>query len=132
MGRGDGANLYQQPELIPVVPAFDDLSVFNPLHRSAANRGFLPGGGESQERALVGHRGSPARHYDVSLFNHAVDGDFEIRKRTAQVRRENTEFLETDVGVMLGLAMADCVWRRHLVDRFHSPFVPDFLKPASN
>ncbi len=45
---------------------------------------------------------------------------------------KGSEFLEADVGVMLGLSMADDIGRRHLIDRFHAAVVPYFFKPAAN
>src|SRR3954454_24392271 len=132
MRRVHRADLYQQAQLVPVVPAFDDLAVDDSLDRSAGDRYFFPGGCESQKFALVGHGSSPAGHDCVSLLNDLVDSDFEIGKRRAQTYGKCPELLEADVGVVLSLSMTDGVGRRHLVNRFHPAFVPDFLKPAAN
>src|SRR5579862_9583022 len=132
MRRRYRPNLHHQTQLVPVVPALDNLAVRDSLDRSASDDNFLSGRSKSKKLAFMGHGRGPSRRNFVALLDGVIDYDIHIRESVAKVHYERLELIESDVGSVLGLTVAHDIRRRHLVDRFQPALVPDFFKPAAN
>src|ERR1700683_1147050 len=89
-GRG-GGNLLHQRQLVPIVPATNDLAILDLRNGNARYANFLVGRPDAEVVAGMSHYAGPTDHDAVVRTESVFDGDFNIWKRAANAIEERHE-----------------------------------------
>src|SRR5271156_159196 len=131
MSGGGGRELLLHRQLIPVVPASDDLAVLDLRNRDSRDLHSFIRRRKSQLVARVRHFGGPT-HYDFVVSSNAVfDRHGDIWKRATNPLIECLEF-PRPANHYSGLVLthSDRVLPEQIIDRSHAPFIPNLFEPT--
>jgi hypothetical protein len=127
------ADLFEHAELIPVVPALNDLSIHNASDRDPSTEHGPAARGEPQSISRVRHDAGPSQDNFVIRTKDVLDRDLDIGERAANFPHEFRELLRpANSRFRAPLSPGYPVCRKQLIHRLDSALIPYFLKPASH
>src|SRR5271156_630885 len=131
MSGGGGRELLLHRQLIPVVPASDDLAVLDLRNRDSRDLHSFIRRRKSQLVARVRHFGGPTDYDFVVSSNAVFDRHSDIWKRATNPLIECLEF-PRPANHYPGLVLTHShrVFAQQIIDRSHAPFIPHFFEPT--
>src|SRR4051812_26020039 len=127
------ADLFQHSMLIPIVPAFNNLSIENARDADASDSNRFATGQKAHGFSSMGHCCRPSHHNLVIRPENVFDFQLHIGKRGSHFVYELYELLRpANFGIRSPLSPCDRARRKQVVNSLNPALIPHFLEPASH